>query len=255
MEKFEKIDDILDLEISEEMAGQLSEALVAWKEEYAAKLEEKNNEILEEKLQELEELTEKYHEEMAEEYSDRFISALSEMREEVKASVVAEFVDTDPTHKIMEEIKRLVAPTIDEEYTKNVYLEELLTLRDQVNEYEKEKDLEEGRKTLEELIENYDDKIKPILREFVGEGTSEEVEEKFYKLVTTLNEDDEEDEEDFDFDEEDDDLEDLDLDFDDEDLEEDWDDEEFSSILEEFEEEGDAGGISPRRRAILDLVK
>jgi hypothetical protein len=258
MDKFEKIDDILDMEISEETASHLTEALVAWKEEYAATLEERNSEVLEEKIQELEELNERWREEMAEEYSDRYISALSEMRDEVKANVLAEYVDTDPTHRVMEEIKRLVAPTIDEEYTKNVYLEELLSLRDQVEGFKKKMELEEGRRTLEELIESYDDRVKPLLREFIGEGSAEEVEEKFYKLVTSLNEDEDEDE-DFDFDDEDDeddfDWDDEDFDLDDEDFDEDFSDDEYSSIFEEFEEDGDASGVGPRRRAILDLVK
>lgn len=260
MDKFEKIDDILDMEISEETASHLTEALVAWKEEYAATLEERNSEVLEEKIQELEELNERWREEMAEEYSDRYISALSEMRDEVKANVLAEYVDTDPTHRVMEEIKRLVAPTIDEEYTKNVYLEELLSLRDQVDSYEKEKQLKEGAETLEELIEGYDDKVKPLLRELLGEGTAEEVEEKFYKLVSVLTEEDEDDDEDWD-DEDDEDFEfddEFDFDDEDEDLDEDFDwdeDDEFSSIFEEFEEDGDASGIGPGRKAMLNLIK
>jgi hypothetical protein len=253
MDRLERIDDILSLEISEEVAEQLSEALVSWKEEYASNLEEKNNEILEEKLQEIDEMNERWREEMAEEYSEKFISMLSEMRDEVKANVLAEFVDTDPTYKLMEEIKRLVAPTIDEEYTKNIYLEELLELRSQVSRLEEEKELEEGKRTLEELIENYDDKIKPLLREFIGAGSPDEVEDKFYKLITTLNEDtDDDDDDDFDIDDDDFDFDDLDFD----DLDEDLDDlDEFSSILEEFEEDGDASGITPRKKAILDLVK
>lgn len=258
MEDFKKIDDILQMEISEEVASQLTEALVAWKEEYASMLEEKNNEVIESKIQELEEINEKWREEMAEEYSDKLISALSEMREEVKANVLSEFVDTDPTHRVMEEIKKLVAPTINEEYTKNVYLEELLSLRNQVKDYENKIKLEEGRKVREELIESYPDRLKPLLREFVGEGSAEEVEENFYKLVKSINEDSADDDFEFD-DEEEEDEEDFDFDFDDEEEEveeEDIDWDEFSSIDEEFEEDGDASGkkIPSNRRAILDLI-
>jgi len=254
MNKLEKFDDILKMELSEEVATKLTEALVTWKEEYAAQLEEKNAEVLEAKLQELEEMNEQWREEVAEEYSDKFIDALNEMRGEVKANILAEYVDTDPTHKVMEEIKRLVAPTINEEYVSNVYLEELITLREQVKEYERAKLLAEGEKVKEELIEGYSDKLKPLLRTLIGEGTAEEVENKFIEIVESLQED----EDDEDFDEEDEDEEDFDFGEDDDEVEEediDWD--ELSSIEEEFEDSGDndAGGKkSPHRSAILDLL-
>lgn len=95
MDKLEKFDDILKMELSEEVASKLTEALVTWKEEYAAQLEEKNSQVLDARLQELEEMNEQWREEVAEEYSDKFIDALNEMRGEVKANILAEYVDTE----------------------------------------------------------------------------------------------------------------------------------------------------------------
>lgn len=254
MDKFEKFDDILKLELSEEVAGKLTEALVAWKEDYAARIEETNNEVLEAKIQELEEMNEMWREGIAEEYSDKLIDALDEMRGEVKANVLAEYVETDPTYQVMEEIKRLVAPSINEEYIGNVYGEELVTLRGQVKSFQIEKELAEGARVKAELLESYSEKLRPLLSTLIGEGTAEEVENKFFEIIESISEDetpeDDEDFEDFDFDDEDEEDED--------DAFEDIDWNEFSSIDEEFEDSGDkdAGGKkkSPAKSAILDLL-
>lgn len=251
MGKFENFDDILNLELSEEVAGKLAEALTAWKEDYAATIEETNNEVLEAKIQELEEMNEMWREGVAEEYSDKLIDALNEMRGEVKANVLAEYVETDPTYKVMEEIKRLVAPSINEEYIGNVYGKELVTLREQVRTFQEEKLLAEGARVKAELLESYSEKLRPLLSTLIGEGTAEEVENKFFEIIESISEDDspddDEDFEDFDFDdeEEDDEFEEMD-----------W--EEFSSIEEEFEDSGDkdAGGKkkTAAKSAILDLL-
>ena len=251
MGKFENFDDILNLELSEEVAGKLAEALTAWKEDYAATIEETNNEVLEAKIQELEEMNEMWREGVAEEYSDKLIDALNEMRGEVKANVLAEYVETDPTYKVMEEIKRLVAPSINEEYIGNVYGKELVTLREQVRTFQEEKLQQKAPELKLNCLKVIQKKLRPLLSTLIGEGTAEEVENKFFEIIEFISEDDspddDEDFEDFDFDdeEEDDEFEEMD-----------W--EEFSSIEEEFEDSGDkdAGGKkkTAAKSAILDLL-
>lgn len=245
--------DILDIELSEEEASKLAEEIQAWKEEFSAKLEEEADERLQAKIDELEEQNNAWREEVAEAYSEKFLSALDEMREDVRAEVLAESVETDPTHKVMEEVMRLVAPLMNEEYTENTYMGEIKRLADKVAEYEKKEALDEGAATLEELIEGYDDAFKPALRAIIGEGTAEEVTSRFESIIESLAEskkdededDEDEDDDDFDFDDEDEDE--------DEDDEDDEDDkkksvkEEFSSIQEDFEDDQD----SPRKRSTL----
>ena len=256
--------DILDIELSEEDASKLAEEIQAWKEEFSAKLEEEAEERIKAKIDELEEQNNAWREEVAEAYSEKFLAALDEMREDVRAEVLAESVETDPTHKVMEEVMRLVAPLMNEEYVENTYMGEIKRLADKVAEYERKEALDEGADTLEELIEGYDDTFKPALRAIIGEGTAEEVTARFEAIVESLNEakdddddDDEEDDddEDFDFDDEDDD-EDEDDDKDekkkskkDEDDKDDDKDEkkEASSIKEEFEDDQDG----PKKKNIL----
>ena len=257
--------DILDMELSEEDASKLAEEIQSWKEDLTAKLEEEAEERIQAKIDELEEQNNAWREEVAEAYSEKFLAALDEMREDVRAEVLAESVETDPTHKVMEEVMRLVAPLMNEEYVENTYMGEIKRLADKVAEYERKEALAEGAATLEELIEGYDDAFKPALRAIIGEGTAEEITSRFESIVESLSEskkDDDDDEDDED--EEDDD--DEDFDFDDEDDDEEKDDEEkkdekkakkdsdekedkkeVSSIKEEFEDDQDG----PKKKSVL----
>ena len=258
--------DILDIELSEEDASKLAEEIQAWKEEFSAKLEEEAEERIQAKIDELEEQNNAWREEVAEAYSEKFLAALDEMREDVRAEVLAESVETDPTHKVMEEVMRLVAPLMNEEYVENTYMGEIKRLADKVAEYERKEALDEGADTLEELIEGYDDAFKPALRAIIGEGTAEEVTARFEAIVESLNEADkskdddeddeeEEDDEDFDFDDdEDEDDEKEEKDDDDEDDEKKDEKkskkevkEEVSSIREDFEDDQDG----PKKKNVL----
>ena len=256
--------DILDMELSEEDASKLAEEIQSWKEDLTAKLEEEAEERIQAKIDELEEQNNAWREEVAEAYSEKFLAALDEMREDVRAEVLAESVETDPTHKVMEEVMRLVAPLMNEEYVENTYMGEIKRLADKVAEYERKEALAEGAATLEELIEGYDDAFKPALRAIIGEGTAEEITSRFESIVESLSESKKDDDDEDDEDEEDDD--DEDFDFDDEDDDEEKDDEEkkdekkskkdsdekedkkeVSSIKEEFEDDQDG----PKKKSVL----
>ena len=256
--------DILDMELSEEDASKLAEEIQSWKEDLTAKLEEEAEERIQAKIDELEEQNNAWREEVAEAYSEKFLAALDEMREDVRAEVLAESVETDPTHKVMEEVMRLVAPLMNEEYVENTYMGEIKRLADKVAEYERKEALAEGAATLEELIEGYDDAFKPALRAIIGEGTAEEITSRFEAIVESLSESKKDDDDEDDEDEEDDD--DEDFDFDDEDDDEEEDDEEkkdekkskkdsdekedkkeVSSIKEEFEDDQDG----PKKKSVL----
>ena len=274
--------DILDIELSEEDASKLAEEIQAWKEEFSAKLEEEAEERIQAKIDELEEQNNAWREEVAEAYSEKFLAALDEMREDVRAEVLAESVETDPTHKVMEEVMRLVAPLMNEEYVENTYMGEIKRLADKVAEYERKEALDEGADTLEELIEGYDDAFKPALRAIIGEGTAEEVTARFEAIVESLNEakdddededDEDDDDEDFDFDDEDekkdekkekkskkskksedDEDEDEEEEDEEEDFDEDFDLDEFSTIKEDFEDDQD-GRVkkNPLRESMMRL--
>lgn len=253
--------DILDIELSEEEATKLAEEIQAWKEEYSAKLEVEAEEKVQAKLNELDEENNVWREEVAEAYSDKFLEALDEMREDVRAEVIAESVKTDPGHKVMEEIIKLVAPLIDEEYTENTYLGEIKKLNEKLESYERKEALAEGAAALEELIEGYDDAFKPAIRALIGEGTESEVVEKFEKMISSLSEhndiDDEndsnleEDDDDFEFDDE----EENEIKFDEEENEdEEVEEEESSELSATLEDSGDVSSTPKKRNALQESI-
>lgn len=247
--------DILNLDLSEETSQKLIEHVENWKAEYAEILKEKNEEVVQAKLQEIDEKNEEWREGVVEEYSEKLLDAIKEMQGEVKARAVAEYVANDPSFKIFEEVKRLVAPTINEEYTKNIYLEEIVELRKKVQDFEKQKALEEGVKVREELIASYPPKVRSMLRQYIGECVEEEVEKKYWEMIEVLNEDSDEEESDDDFDL--DDFEDFDFDDETEEEDEDIDWGESSSIDEDLEDEDTPRPkkkSNPLRDSILGLV-
>lgn len=201
------MNDILNMELTEEQQTALVSSLEEWKESVYSEINEELEASYQTKVEELEEASIAYRETLKEEYSDKLIEALNDMRAEIKAEVVSEMTTNDPSFKILEEIKKLVAPTLNEEYVKNVYLEELTTLREQVETYKREEELAEGAEVLESLIENYTDEVKILLRTLINEGTAEEVREKYWEIVEGLevfNEDEDEDEEDDEYEDEED---------------------------------------------------
>jgi hypothetical protein len=218
------MENILEMDLSPEDGKLLKEALESWKEEVYASLLEKVEEAKERKLEELEEASIEYKENLKKEYSDKMLKSLKEMEKDIRAKVVAEVVAENPEVQILEQIKELIAPTLNEDYAKNVYTEEIQTLREMNEALEERMELEEGARKLAELVSPYTRKTQNLIISLVNEGGPDEVSEQFYSIIESLsmNEEDEDmDDEDEDWDDEDLDDEDMD-DMDDED----WDDEE-----------------------------
>jgi len=236
-------DNILEMDLTKENEELLRESLESWKEDVYSSLLEEVEVLKEQKIEELEEANIAYREELKEEYANKMINALKEMREEIKAEVLAETVASNPELQVFEQIKELIAPTLNEDFVGNVYAEELQTLREKVLELQEEAKLEEGAKTLAELIAPYSEQTQDILLAVIKEGGPEEVTEQFYELIESLelseaekkDKDDDEDEEDDEEDDEDEEGED-DEDEDEEDKEDDEDeDEEDEEENEDFE--------------------
>jgi len=213
---------ILNIELSPEDEKLLRESLTTWKEGVYADLMEQVEELKQQKIEELEELNRKYQEELKEEFAQKMIVALDEMREEIKAEVISEMVSSNPELQILEKIKELIAPTLNEEFYENIYADVIQTLREENEALKREKELDEGAATLAELIAPYSEKTQNIILAMIKEGGPEEVTEQFYELIESLGSvmESEYDEGDDDFDYEDDDES---QDEEDEDVEEDFD--------------------------------
>lgn len=222
---------LLNEELDEESANYITEAIQSWKEEVMAQLQEEVERAKADKLEELEELNLKYREELKEEYSDKLTTALAELKESVKADATANVLKNNPELKILESIKELVAPLLNEDFRENTYSDTIAQLAEENEALRREQEITEGAQTLAELLAPYSDKTQKLVLSLIKEGSPEEVTEQFYTIMESLqdvfgeaednNEDNDEDDEnktsnksdDEDEDEDDDEDEDLDEDF------------------------------------------
>jgi hypothetical protein len=228
---------ILNMELSEEDETLLRESLTTWKEETYANLVEEVEELKQQKIEELEEANIEYQEQLKEEYAEKMLVALDEMREEIKAEVIAEMVDSNPDLQILEKVKELVAPTLNEEYFGNIYAEEIQTLKEENEALKEYLVLEAGAEKLAELLAPYDETTQNLLLTMIKEGGPEEVTEQFYEIIETLkgiNEEEDEEDEEEDYDDEDEEKDDIDdEDEDDEDEDDEDEDEDFEESFTE----------------------
>jgi hypothetical protein len=212
------MDNILDKDLTLEEEQLLRKSLEAWKEETYASLMEEVSTAKESKIEELEEANIAYREELKEEYANKLITALHEMRDELKSEVLAEMVEGNPEIQVLEKVKELIAPLVSEEYYENTYAQTIVSLQKQIEELEEDRNLEEGAKTLANLIAPYSDKTQNLILALIKEGGPEEVTEQFYTIIENLESvyDEAKDEDEEEFDDEEDDEEDDDEDLDDE---------------------------------------
>lgn len=194
--------NLLDNSLDEASQKYIQEALENWKESVTNQLVEQMEEVKAAKIEELEEENQKYREQLREEYADKMMAGLSDLEGKMKAEVTAKVVKDNPELKILEQIKEIVAPLLNEDYRESTYSDTLAALSEEVETLKREKAISEGKETLNDLLAPYTDRTKRMVSALIEEGTSDEVTEKFYNLVENLpelfesDEDDEEDEDD-----------------------------------------------------------
>ena len=239
---------LLNEELDEESANYITEAIQSWKEEVMAQLQEEVERAKADKLEELEELNLRYREELKEEYSDKLTTALAELKESVKADATANVLKNNPELKILESIKELVAPLLNEDFRENTYSDTIAQLAEENEALRREQEITEGAQTLAELLAPYSDRTQKLVLSLIKEGSPEEVTEQFYTIMESLQDvfgeaEDEDDDEDKtsnksdDDDDEDDEDDDDNEDEDDEDLDEDFINEDFYGDDDEDEDD------------------
>lgn len=177
---------LLDQELDESSAKFLEESLNSWKEATAQQLMDEFEQVKQEKIEELEEENLAYREELKEEYAEKMLSALEELKESVRAEITASVLQNNPEIKILEQIKELVAPVINEDYRSNAYEDSILTLQAENEELKHQIDLTEGAKTLATLVAGYDAPVRNLIVSLIKEGGPEEVTNQFYEILESL---------------------------------------------------------------------
>lgn len=247
---------LLNEELDEESANYITEAIQSWKEEVMAQLQEEVERAKADKLEELEELNLKYREELKEEYSDKLTTALAELKESVKADATANVLKNNPELKILESIKELVAPLLNEDFRENTYSDTIAQLAEENEALRREQEITEGAQTLAELLAPYSDKTQKLVLSLIKEGSPEEVTEQFYTIMESLQdvfgeaEDNKEDD-----DEDDDDENKTSNKSDEDDEDEDEDDDEDEDLDEDFINEDFYGDDDEDDNGVLGSVK
>lgn len=246
---------LLNEELDEESATYIQESIENWKEGVMAQLQEEVERAKADKLEELEELNLKYREELAEEYSDKLTTALAELRESVKADATASVLKNNPELKILEQIKELVMPLLDENFRENSYSDTIAHLAEENAALKREQELMEGAQTLAELLAPYGEKTQKFALSVIKEGSPEEVTEQFYNLMESMQDIFGEDDSKKDDSDDEDDKDDKDEKEDDDDNEEEDDDEDDDIEEESYLDEGFYGDDEDDSNDEKDLSK
>ena len=177
---------LLNEELDEESATYIQESIENWKEGVMAQLQEEVERAKADKLEELEELNLRYREQLAEEYSDKLTTALAELKESVKADATASVLKNNPELKILEQIKELVAPLLDEDFRENSYSDTIAQLAEENAALRRDQEIMEGAQTLSELLAPYAETTQKLVLSMIKEGSPEEVTEQFYTIMESL---------------------------------------------------------------------
>ena len=192
--------NLLDEELDEASQKYIQENLESWKESVTNQLVEQMEQEKQAKLEELENENAAYREQLKEEFTEKMLDGLNELKESIRAEVTAEVIKNNPELKIFEQVKEIVAPLVSESYRDNAYEDTICKLSEEVESLRKERDIQEGARTLANLLAPYSEKTQKIVTSLIKEGTSEEVTEQFYNILDTLSvifeEDDDEDKKD-----------------------------------------------------------
>jgi hypothetical protein len=244
-----------EVKLTDEQQEQFKKKLDGWKMNERKKMENElteKYELMEAQLKdEYEDLVADIKENMKKVYTKRFTQALKDMYEEIRAEVKAEQMQSSES-SALEEVKAIVYPLINESTAKrhrNEFAKLAEMYEDTLDELEKLK----GEIKKSKLVESLSPDVRKVVTKLLGEGTEEEIVERFAEIKkslkesqqlsgqgSSLTEDEDYDEEDEDYDEYDE-NDDSDAE-DEEDNEEDYDEEiDASSSIEDedFQEETD----------------
>ncbi len=177
---------MLEMDLSPEDEKLLRESLESWKESVYSNLLEEVEVLKEKTIQELEEANQEYLSEIKKEYTAKMVKALNEMREDIRSEVFTEMVTSNPELQILEKIKSLVAPTLNEEFNGNVYSEQINNLVEENSSLKREMELNEGARTLAGLIKDFDRKTQKLILSVIKEGNADEITEQFYQIAESL---------------------------------------------------------------------
>lgn len=181
---------LADIKLTEAQQSALKEKLDAWKLNEKKKLETElteKYEIMEANLKdEYEDLVSNVKENMKKVYTKRFVKALKEMYGEIKAQVMVEHLDS-PEVKALEEMKAIIYPLINESTAKR-HRDEFNKLAEMYSVTLEDLEKLKGEVKKAKLVESLSPDVRKVVVKLLGEGTEEEIVEKFATIKQALKE-------------------------------------------------------------------
>lgn len=236
--------NLLDEELDAESQKYIQESLDNWKESVVNNLIQEMEEVKQAKIEELEEQNLAYRAELKEEFTEKMLANLEELKESIRAEVTAEVIRNNPELKILEQVKELVAPLLGEEYRNSTYEDAIFKLSQENEQLKREQEINEGAKTLANLLAPYSENVQKIVVSLIKEGSPEEVTEQFLNIYDSLSNifeaekaDDEDEDTSDEEDAEDEDADEADDDSDDSDEEDEDDSDDDEDVKESHEED------------------
>jgi len=179
-----------DIKLTESDQAELKDKLDAWKAAERKKIEDdltdKYDQMEAQLKDEYETLVEEIKENMKKVYTQRFTKALKEMYEEIKSSVMVESLHS-PEAKALEEVKAVVYPLINEPTAKR-HRNEFAKLASMYESLVKEYELLKGANKKAALIGSLSPEVRKVVDKMIGEGTEEQIVEKFATIKQALKE-------------------------------------------------------------------
>jgi len=179
-----------DIKLTDVQQEELKDKLDAWKAAEKKKIEEELTERYEQMEAELKEESEnliaEVKDNMQKVYSKRFSKALKEMYREIKAEVMVESMK-GPESKALEEVKAIVYPLINESTAKR-HRDEFTKLAEMYNGLLEGHELLKGSLKKAQLLESLSEGTRAVVSKMIGEGTQEEIVDKFAVIKKALKE-------------------------------------------------------------------
>jgi vacuolar-type H+-ATPase subunit B/Vma2 len=171
----------LDIELTPEDQKELSQILKEWKDAELKKMTESLELLKQEEVKKIEESLVEYKEELEETYIDQVNTIIESLKPQIKKQVLTEMTDNNPNVIIMEKIKELVYPLLNE--SGKAYTNEISLLKKELEDVKKQNELKEGAEKKAQLLANYSPKTKILLDKMIGEGSKMQITEKFYEII------------------------------------------------------------------------
>lgn len=186
-----------NIKLSEADQRELKDKLDAWRLQEKKKMQKELTEKYEqmeaqlkeeyaEAKEEYEELVEEIKENMKKVYTQKFTRALKEMYEEIKAEVMVEHTNSAEV-KALEEVKAVVYPLLNESTAKR-HKNEFKKLAEMYSKTLEDLEHLKGENKKARLLESLSPEVRKVVTKLLGEGTEQEIVEKFAAIKEALKE-------------------------------------------------------------------